>query len=174
MLHLLCRTVWNWSLYIFISLYVFFFLHICLMLLINWSATGTDHIHHTYIGYWSIDPPLWSNFSKIWISKLHVEKLLWKHDMDTQIARFMGPTWDPPGADRTQVGPVLAPWTLLSGYAFCITYLLSGESTQGIPPVTGGFPHKQTKPKQLLSKQSSFQWLETPCCSCDFTVMVIF
>ena len=27
----------------------------------------------------------------------------------------MGPTWDPPGADRTQVGPILAPWTLLSG-----------------------------------------------------------
>ena len=34
----------------------------------------------------------------------------------TQMARFMGPTWDPPGADRTQVGPMLAPWTLLSGY----------------------------------------------------------
>ena len=27
----------------------------------------------------------------------------------------MGPTWGPSGADRTQVGPVLAPWTLLSG-----------------------------------------------------------
>ena len=33
----------------------------------------------------------------------------------TQIARFMGPTWGPSGADRTQVGPVLTPWTLLSG-----------------------------------------------------------
>ena len=31
------------------------------------------------------------------------------------IARFMGPTWGPFGADRTQVGPMLAPWTLLSG-----------------------------------------------------------
>ena len=31
------------------------------------------------------------------------------------IAIFMGPIWSPPGADRTQVGPVLAPWTLLSG-----------------------------------------------------------
>ena len=31
-------------------------------------------------------------------------------------ARFMGPTWGPPGADRTQVGPMLAPWTLLSRY----------------------------------------------------------
>ena len=27
----------------------------------------------------------------------------------------MRPTWGPPGADRIQVGPMLAPWTLLSG-----------------------------------------------------------
>ena len=26
----------------------------------------------------------------------------------------MGPTWGPSGADRTQVGPMVAPWTLLS------------------------------------------------------------
>ena len=31
------------------------------------------------------------------------------------IARFMGPTWGPSEADRTQVGPMLAPWILLSG-----------------------------------------------------------
>ena len=31
------------------------------------------------------------------------------------IARFMGPAWGPSGADRTQVGPMLPPWTLLSG-----------------------------------------------------------
>ena len=34
----------------------------------------------------------------------------------TQIARSMGPKWGPSGADRTQVGPMLAPWNLLSGY----------------------------------------------------------
>ena len=33
----------------------------------------------------------------------------------TPIARFMGSTWGPSGADRTQVGPMLASWTLLSG-----------------------------------------------------------
>ena len=31
------------------------------------------------------------------------------------MTRFMGPTWGPSGADRTQVGPMLTPWTLLSG-----------------------------------------------------------
>ena len=36
--------------------------------------------------------------------------------MTALIARFMGPKWGPSGADRTQVGPMLAPWTLLSGW----------------------------------------------------------
>ena len=31
------------------------------------------------------------------------------------IAKFMGPTWGPSGADRTQVGPMLVAWVLLSG-----------------------------------------------------------
>ena len=38
------------------------------------------------------------------------------HGCDPLIKRFMGPTWGSSGADRTQVGPMLAPWTLLSGY----------------------------------------------------------
>ena len=33
----------------------------------------------------------------------------------SQIAKFMGPTWGPPGSCRPQIGPMLAPWTLLSG-----------------------------------------------------------
>ena len=33
----------------------------------------------------------------------------------TLITRFTGPTWGLSGAERTQVGPMLAPWTLLSG-----------------------------------------------------------
>ena len=41
------------------------------------------------------------------------ESLLWL-SVPPLIARFIGPTWGPSGADRTQVGPMLAPWTLLS------------------------------------------------------------
>ena len=33
----------------------------------------------------------------------------------SQIAKFMGPTWGPPGSCRPQIGPMLAPWSLLSG-----------------------------------------------------------
>ena len=40
-------------------------------------------------------------------------KNIWQ--MTPLIARFMGPTWGPSGANRTQVGPMLAPWTFLSG-----------------------------------------------------------
>ena len=42
------------------------------------------------------------------------------------IARFMGPTWGPPGADRTQVGPMMATWTLLSGL-FCYQLYNNGS-----------------------------------------------
>ena len=33
----------------------------------------------------------------------------------SQIAKFMGPTWGPPGSGRPQMGPMLAPWILQSG-----------------------------------------------------------
>ena len=35
----------------------------------------------------------------------------------SQIARFIWPRWGPPGSDRARVGPMLAPWTLLTGIA---------------------------------------------------------
>ena len=40
------------------------------------------------------------------------------------MARFMVPTWDPSGADRTQVGPMLAPWPMLSGIQFTLCSVL--------------------------------------------------
>ena len=36
----------------------------------------------------------------------------------------MGPTWGPSGADRTQVGPMLAPSTLLSGSILNMTVII--------------------------------------------------
>ena len=57
---------------------------------------------------------LWEPMLLCWVS-------LWRVNL---IARFMGPTWGPHGADRTQVGPILVPWTLLSGQVS----ILHGES----------------------------------------------
>ena len=41
----------------------------------------------------------------------------------SQIARFMGPKWGPPGCCRSQMGPMLAPCTLLSGIRFMDAYM---------------------------------------------------
>ena len=38
------------------------------------------------------------------------------------LSGFMGPTWGPPGDDRTQVGPMLAIWTLLSGLSHLVSF----------------------------------------------------
>ena len=43
----------------------------------------------------------------------------------SQVARFMGPTWGPPGDDRTQVGPMLAPWTVLLGVSIPVQVSLA-------------------------------------------------
>ena len=44
----------------------------------------------------------------------------------TQMARFVGPTWGPPGSCRPQMGSMLAPWTLLSGKPQARTLALRG------------------------------------------------
>ena len=41
----------------------------------------------------------------------------------SQIATFMGPTWGPPGSCRPQMGPMLSPWTLLSGVRWWVAKL---------------------------------------------------
>ena len=40
--------------------------------------------------------------------------MLWSIHTNPE-SKVMEPTWRAPGADRTQVVPMLAPWTLLSG-----------------------------------------------------------
>ena len=41
----------------------------------------------------------------------------------TQTAKFMWPTWGPPGSCRPQMGPMMALWTLLSEYVIsCSTF----------------------------------------------------
>ena len=38
----------------------------------------------------------------------------------SHIARFMGPTWGPPGSCRPQMGSMLVPWTLLWGLSWIL------------------------------------------------------
>ena len=46
----------------------------------------------------------------------------WMSTLSSQIAKFVGPTWGPPGSCWPQMGPMLTPWTLLSGL-YCVTCL---------------------------------------------------
>ena len=72
--------------------------------------------------------PLWDRYPLLPVDSTHNEPVMWKgfpcHDVVidfhfkpnrmfflnvTQIAKFLGPTWSPPGSCRPQTGPMLAP-----------------------------------------------------------------
>ena len=84
------------------------------------------------------------------------------------IARLMGPTWGSSGADRTQVGPMLAPWTLLSG----------------IQPVFSSWCSSQFVLRQLIRGLHYIHWIinlfmEYPplvkiICSCGLNIYPIY
>ena len=58
------------------------------------------------------------------ISRMNKHSCFWQEQ--SLKARFMWPTWGPSGADMIQVGPILAPWTLLSGivWSFAAGYYM--------------------------------------------------
>ena len=60
--------------------------------------------------------PISQDEFKVWIYKISSwwQKITCRQ---TQIAMSMGPTWGPPGSCQPQMGPILAPWPLLSGEA---------------------------------------------------------
>ena len=60
--------------------------------------------------------------SEVMITQFGLHELTVSTEAYGLTARFVGPTWGPSRADRTQVGPMLAPWTLLSGCS-CSTFL---------------------------------------------------
>ena len=53
----------------------------------------------------------------------HNTKYCYLHwgSIHSQITKFMGPTWGPPGSCQPQMGPMLAPWILLSGMIWITT-----------------------------------------------------
>ena len=76
----------------------------------------------------------------------------------TPDSHFMGPMWGPPGADRTHVGPMLAPWTLLTGTLYMVTV------TVDIPTVLHPFFMSSTLITPLRSPSVSIRlkiWRKT-------------
>ena len=58
---------------------------------------------------------MWSFTHTIQAYVTHPHGQSYDYPTATLMTRFMGPTWGQSGADRTQVGPMLASWTLPSG-----------------------------------------------------------
>ena len=56
----------------------------------------------------------------------------------SQIAKFMGPTWGPPGSRRPQMGPMLAPLTLLSGRSLVFTVCSMTQSCKNMASLAAG------------------------------------
>ena len=57
-----------------------------------------------------IDPPNKTDVNGLTTCRSPLSKYI----QGSQITIFMGPTWGPPGSSWPQIGPMLAPWTLLS------------------------------------------------------------
>ena len=74
---------------------------------IEWDVINYSQPRLPHFTTWQIIETL---YQTTWYS----EKQLLIHTLYSLIARFMRPTWGPSGADRTQVGPMLASWTWLS------------------------------------------------------------
>ena len=69
-----------------------------------------------------------------------------------RIAKFMGPTWGPPGSCRPQMGPMLAPWTLLSGRVCGQKQSSWGQHKAHLGPVAPDGPH--VGPMNLAIRES--------------------
>ena len=87
----------------------------------HYSITTRSHLNYNIIGetmrfvHKTGMSMTWCN--QQWTSGFPQEG---RHSM---IAKFMGPKWGSPGAGRTQVGPMLATWTLISGLLWKVTQI---------------------------------------------------
>ena len=70
----------------------------------------------------------------------------------SHIAKFMGPTWGPPGSCRPQMVPILAPWTLLSGIVS--EFSNNWKHVDSLTVATNSLKYKQTS--KTIDIDSSF------------------
>ena len=81
-----------------------------------WQLDSSDPSSYTDSHIFKYSTLLFSiqQMSHMNIRLMGMSVMVWCHFLSSLVTRFMGPTWGSSGADRTQVGPMLAPWTLLS------------------------------------------------------------
>ena len=99
-------------------------------------------MQHGVFTFWGLIPFHYTRFQDTCSArKLNFFDLirLWVSVMPilTQIANLMGPTWSPPGSCRPPMGPMLAPWTLLSGYVFISVAVTNSKWVMLLPDNLG-------------------------------------
>ena len=71
------------------------------------SPDVTQQLPHPCSIFWNVIPGMLNGLRM-------AARILWRAEAP-QITKFMGPTWGSPGPCRPQMGPMLAPWTLILG-----------------------------------------------------------
>ena len=109
---------------------------ISILFVITYDATWSKTIKCTWTWHVAKSGPEHTHVDSICVAKPPL------------IARFMEPTWVPPGANRTQVGPMWATWTLLSGSllswnSLVIFTFLKDHLPKGPPPKRTTSPKPQ-------------------------------
>ena len=79
----------------------------------------------------------------LWVKQLsisikHEFRVGNRYSCPAQIAKFMRPTWDPPGSCRPQMGPMLAPWALPSGWLLHFTMRHKLNASLAAQTIPGG------------------------------------
>ena len=104
------------------------------------------------------------------------------HIIPSLITSFVGPTLGPTGADRTPVGPMLAPWTFFYLWWHGNTIRFYWSMVIGIHRSPMDSPHKGPllqsfgiifSMKNTSNKRLNWSGIDTPRPSCDVTVMYI-
>ena len=117
-----------------------------------------DHPGHS--GWWwpsrLVKPHAWGR--GLWGEFRWRQVLRFQHSimsMYTGIAKFTGPAWGQPGSCRPQMGPIVAPWTLLSGQRSCWA---AGLVDVAIIPTRSNDPKIIVRRAGLLWSQQDFEW----------------
>ena len=82
------------------------------------SGTCILFKHNVWYKYNRVPLPILDGFCSAFPE--NYDNPVFAYGQRTPDSKIMRPTWGPSGADRTQVGPMLAPWTLLYGTSFIL------------------------------------------------------
>ena len=90
--------------------------------MVNKACCPSGHYWNCYTGALSLGMLPWETHLElltlfpIYSNYCNSLKIITLQEISAQIANFMGPTWGPPGSCQPQMGPMLAPSTLLLGW----------------------------------------------------------